>query len=194
MAMMASHLAGPEYAVRQLVMGTLYLGLAAGCATVENGGRPPVEFRRIEAEYDYTWEAALRTIAERGYVVRRADRQTGQIETDWLISNSEFEATVIRTRMGDRYSSCGKPGLGQAYRTKENQLEMTLERGPQGSTRLRVDATFQTYRYSLFPSPSEKPLGVTPCASRGRLEDEIRVEIQVRAIAAQLDRMRKGMP
>ena len=191
---MASDLAGPECAVRQLMMGTLYLGLAAGCATVDSSGRPPVEFRRIEADYDHTWEAALRTIAERGYVVRRADRQTGQIETDWLLSNSEFEATAIRTRMGDRYSSCGKPGLGQAYRTKESRLELILERGPQGSTRLRVDATFQTYRYSLFPSPSEKPLGATPCPSRGRLEDEIRVEVQVRAIAAQVDRMRKGTP
>jgi hypothetical protein len=176
------------------MMGTLYLGLAAGCATVDSSGKPPLEFRRIEADYDHTWEAALRTLAERGYVVQRADRQAGQIETDWRLTNPEFEATVIRTRMGDRYSNCGKPGIGQAYRTTEGKLQLILERGPQGSTRLRVDATFQTYRYSLFPSPSEKPLGVTPCASRGRLEDEIRVEIQVRAIAAQLERMRKGMP
>jgi hypothetical protein len=177
-----------------LMTGTLSLVLSAGCATVDSSGRPPLEFRRINADYDSTWEAALRTIAERGYVVRRADRQAGQIETDWQLTNPEFEATVVRTRMGDRYSSCGKPGLGQAYRTTEARLELILERGPQGTTRLRVDATFRTYRYSTFPYASEKPLGPTPCPSRGRLEDEIRVEIQVRAIAAQIERTHKGAP
>ncbi len=176
------------------MMGTLYLGLAAGCATVDSSGRPPLEFRRIGAEYDQTWEATLRTIAERGYVVRRADRQSGRIETDWRVINPEFEATVFRTRMGDRYSSCGRPGLGQVYRTTDGRLELILEPGQEGTTRLRVDALFQTHRYAVFPSASEKPMGVTPCPSRGRLEDEIRVEIQVRAIAAQLDRMRRGTP
>jgi len=180
--------------VQQLMMGTLCMGLAAGCATADSSWKPPVEFRRIEADYDHTWEAALRTIAERGYVVQRADLQTGRIETDWRLTNPEFEATAIRTRMGDRYSNCGKPGIGQAYRTTEGKLQLILERGPQGSTRLRVDALFQTFRYSLFPMASEKPLGVTPCPSRGRLEDEIRAEVQVRALAAQLERMRRGTP
>ena len=179
---------------RQLMMGTLYLGLAAGCATVDTSGRPPLEFRRIAADYDHTWEAALRTLTERGYAVRQADRQSGRVETDWRLTNPEFEATVLRTRMGDRYSSCGRPGLGQVYRATECRLELILEPGAEGTTRLRVDAFFQTHRYAVFPSPSEKPLGVTPCVSRGRLEDEIRVEIQVRAIAAQLDRMRRGTP
>jgi hypothetical protein len=176
------------------MMGTLCMGLAAGCATVDSSGKPPLEFRRIPADYDHTWEAALRTIAERGYVVQQADRQTGRIETDWRLTNPEFEATVIRTRMGDRYGNCGKPGIGQAYRTTEGKLQLILERGPQESTRLRVDALFRTYRYSLFPTASEKPLGVTPCQSLGRLEDEIRVEVQVRALAAQLERMHRGTP
>jgi hypothetical protein len=193
---LAGDLAGVGGAVqrRQLMLGTLCLGLAAGCATVDSSGRPSLEFRRINADYDRTWEAALRTIAERGYVVRRADQQAGEIETDWKLTNPDFDATVMRSRLGDRYSNCGKPGLGQVYRTIETKLDLLLEPGPQGTTRLRVDAWFQTFRYSMFLSSSEKPLGATPCPSRGRLEDEIRVEIQVRAIAAQIERMRRGTP
>jgi hypothetical protein len=40
----------------------------------------------------------------------------------------------------------------------------------------------------------ESALGPTACTSRGRLEDEIWAEVQLRAISEQVDQLRKGIP
>jgi hypothetical protein len=175
-------------------MGTLCVGLVTGCAATDTPARSQADLRRIEADFERAWEAALRTLSERGYGFRRIDQQTGLIETGWLVINAQYEATVVLIRMDDRYSACGRPAVGQAFRTKEAQLHLRLRRGRQGSTGLLVEALFQTRRFLDVPMWGESALGPTPCASRGRLEDEIWAEVQVRAISEQVDRLRKGIP
>jgi len=180
--------------VRELYLGTLCLGLVAGCAATDTPGRSQADLRRIEADFDQTWEAALRTLSERGYGFQLVEQGTGEIQSGWLVINSDFEATVVLIKMDDRYSTCGRPPVGQAYRTKEAKLHLTLQRGRRGTTGLRVEALFQTQRYRDLPMWTESALGPVPCASRGRLEDEIWAEVQLRALSGQVDRLRKGIP
>jgi hypothetical protein len=180
--------------VRELYLGALCLGLMAGCAATDAPGRSQADLRRIEAEFDRTWEAALRTLSERGFGFELLEQRTGEIRSGWLVINPDFEATVVLTKMDDRYSSCGRPAVGQAYRAKEVKLHLTLRRGPRGSTGFRVEAQFQTRRHRDLPMWGEGDLGPVPCASRGRLEDEIWAEVQLRAVSGQLERLRKGLP
>jgi hypothetical protein len=168
--------------------------LVAGCAATDTPGRSQADLRRIEADFDQTWEAALRTLSERGYGFQLVEQGTGEIQSGWLVINSDFEATVVLIKMDDRYSTCGRPPVGQAYRTKEAKLHLTLQRGRRGTTGLRVEALFQTQRYRDLPMWTESALGPVPCASRGRLEDEIWAEVQLRALSGQVDRLRKGIP
>jgi hypothetical protein len=176
------------------MVGTLSLGLVAGCAATDTPGQYQAALRRIEADFEHAWEAALRTLSERGYGFRRIDQQAGRIETGWLMINAQYEATVVLIRMDDRYGACGRPAVGQAFRTKEAQLHLTLRRVRKGSTGLQVEALFQTQRFLDVPMWGESALGPAPCASRGRLEDEIWAEVQVRAISEHVDRLRKGIP
>jgi hypothetical protein len=181
-------------ALRRLRLATLCLPLITGCGGIPPGASPPQESRRLEAEYDQAWEATIRTLVERGFDIRRMDRPSGTIETGWLFINPDYSATVFVTQQEDRYSLCGKPGLGQAFRGKEARLELVLRSVRRGETAIHIAAFFRTHRYSDSPLRANRPLGDVACNSRGRLEEEVQVQVQLRAISARLERLRRGGP
>lgn len=178
--------------MRLLVVATGCMSLLVACGGVQPAPSAPPESRRLEADLDQAWEATLRTLTERGYEIRSVDRARGLIQTDWLTINPEYAATIFMTQQEDRYSDCGKPGLGQAFRGKQVRLEVALQPIRRGETGFRVDAAFRTQRYADAPLWAGRPLGDANCRSRGRLEDEVRVEVQFRAFADQWEKIRRG--
>lgn len=172
-------------------------GMAAVCVCFSLlsacGGKNPrsyqvPESRRLEADVASVREAAHRVLADRGYEVRKSDPATGAIETDWLTVNAGYTASVFLTRNEDRYSDCGKPGLGKTYRGKQARLAVSFSAAGTNQTDVLVRATFRTERKGVL---SGAPT-VLECRSRGRLEDEFLVETQVRALANGLHKFRRG--
>ena len=175
-------------ALRGLAAGLVCLSLLSGC-----GGRNPrsyqvPESRRLEADLGSAREAAYRILADRGYGIPETDRAAGAIETDWLTVNSDYSASVFLTQNEDRYSDCGKPGLGKTYRGKQARLTVSLSAVGPNQTEILVRAAFRTERKHIF---SSSPTALE-CRSRGRLEEEFLVETQVRASANTLQRFRRG--
>jgi hypothetical protein len=180
--------------MRVLSVGVICAAMLVACGGVELQRRPPQDFRRLEADTGQVWEAALWTLTERGYDIRTVDRSAGVIETGWLTINPEYSATVFVTEWEDRYATCGRPAFTQAFRAKQARLVLTLSPMRRGETGLRVEAFFQTGRYSDAPLWPNRFLGVVDCSSRGRLEEEVKVQIQFRLVSEQLERPRRGAP
>jgi hypothetical protein len=165
------------------------LGLLSGCGGKDPRNYQVPESRRLDADVASVREAVHRVLADRGYKVRGSDPATGAIETDWFTANAGYSASVFLTRNEDRYSDCGKPGLGKTYRGKQARLAVSFSAAGTDQTDVLVRATFRTERSGLFPGP---PL-VLECRSRGRLEDEFLVETQVRALSNALHKFRRGV-
>lgn len=182
----------PGTRVRQLAVALTCMGMLVGCGRVEPPRHPAPDLRRLEADFDQAWEAAVRTLTERGFEIQAVDRAAGTIETGWLTINPEYTASVLVTKREDRYCACGKPGLGEAFRVKQARLALLLQPIRPGDTELRIEASFRTQRYSDALLWANRPLGELECSSRGRLEEEVRVEIQIRALSDQLERLRRG--
>jgi hypothetical protein len=178
--------------MRRLALVTASLSVVVACGGIEPVKDTPREFRRLEADFDQAWEATIRTLKDRGYDIRTMDLSARTIETGWLTFNPEYAATIFVTQQEDRYSICVKPGLGQAFRAKQVRLVVTLQPTRRGETGLRTEAFFQTRRYTDTLLWANHPLGDVECTSRGRLEEELRVEIQIRALSDHLDRLRRG--
>jgi hypothetical protein len=166
--------------------------MLVACGRVEPPRYAPPDLRRLEADFDQAWEATVRTLTERGFDIRTLDRAAGTIETDWLTINPEYAASILVTKREDRYCACGKPGLGEAFRVKQARLALLLHPNRPGETGLRIEASFRTQRYSDALFWADRPLGDVECSSRGRLEEEVKVEIQIRALSDQLERLRRG--
>lgn len=180
--------------MRALAIAVVSAGVLVACAGTEPYKHTPRDFRRLEIDFSQAWEGAVRILIERGFDIRTIDQNAGTIETGWLTINPEYAATIFFTEREDRYSTCGKPVLGQAFRTKQARLALTLSPARRGETNLRIEAFFRTQRYSDALLWSNRPLGDEECRSRGRLEEEIRMQIQLRALTDQLDRLRRGAP
>lgn len=178
--------------MRRFALATVSLGVVVACGGIEPHRDAPREFRRLEADFDQAWEATIRTLKDRGYDIRTMDLSGRAIETGWLTFNPDYAATVFVTQQEDRYSICGKPGLGQAFRAKQVRLVVTLQPTRRGETGLRTEAFFRTQRYTDTLVWANQLLGEVECTSRGRLEEEVRVEIQIRALSDHLDRLRRG--
>lgn len=185
---------GLDARMRTLAVTAICAGVLIACGGMEPHWHTSREFRRLEVDFGQAWEAAIRTLIERGFDIRTLDRTAGIIETGWLTINPEYAATIFVTEQEDRYSACGKPALGQAFRAKQARLALTLSPVRRGETGLRTEAYFRTQRYSDAPLWSNRPLGDEECRSRGRLEEEIKVQIQLRALSDQLERLRRGAP
>ena len=169
------------------------MGVLVGCGGMPPGSRPPQEARRLGADFDQVWDAVVRILAERGYEIRQDDRGAGTIETQWRTINPDYTASIIVTRNEDRYSTCGKPGFGQTFRGKQVRLTVALASVRRGATDLAVRADFRTDGRSGLSLSSDAPGDEVACRSRGRLEDEITVETQVRVLGDHLNRTRRGV-
>lgn len=178
-----------------LALILIVLGLLASCATMPPDPQTATPTRRLEGDLDVACEAAIRVLGERGYDLRSVDRTAGVIETDWLTTNPDYAASVFVTERQDRYSDCGKPGLGRAFRTKQTRLRVMLSPNRRGETDLRIDAAFRTRRYSSFLFiQGKRPLGERPCRSRGHLEEELALQMKLWTLGEQLERFRRGTP
>jgi hypothetical protein len=176
----------------RLAVLMLLLGMLAGCGGLAPRTFPAPEMRRLELDLDQTWDGVVRVLLERGYRFQALHREAGTIETHWAVVNPDYTASVLVTQQADRYSDCGKPGLGQGFRTKEARVTAVLLPGRRGGTDVRIQAAFRTQRVSTLGLSGEQPLGPAECRSRGRLEDELIVQTQVTAVKHQLDRVRRG--
>jgi hypothetical protein len=175
--------------VRGAAAVVVCLGLLSAC-----GGKNPrnyqvPESRRLEADVASVREATHRVLADRGYEVRVSDPATGAIETGWRTVNADYSASLFLTRNEDRYSDCGKPGLGKTYRGKQVRLTVSLSAAGANQTDVLVRATYRTERNGIF---SSAPIALE-CRSRGRLEEEFLVETQVRALTNALHKIRRGV-
>jgi hypothetical protein len=173
--------------MRRLAASVLCLGMLGGCGATSPRAHPVPESRRLEAEVEDLWDATCRVLAERGYDVQRADRAAGVLETAWRTQNPEYSANVFVTKNEDRYSDCGKPGLWESYRGKHVRVTVHLAPAGRRQTEASVRAAFRTDRASVF-SGSTASLA---CRSRGRLEEEIAIESQVRALGKTIQRFRR---
>lgn len=180
--------------MRRLAMITVALSLLAGCGRVPPRTYTLPDARRLEADLDMACNAVIHVLTERGYGIERLDRSAGIIQTGWLTTNPEYAAGVFVTQHQDRYSDCGKPGLGWAYRGKQSRVAVALTPLRGNDTSLRIEAAFRTQRYSDPLVWTAQPEGDMPCRSRGRLEEELTVQIQLRALAEHLERLRRGTP
>lgn len=180
--------------MRGLAVAAICAGALAACGGVEPPRHIPQDFRRLEVSFALAWEVAVRILIERGFDIRTIDRDAGIIETGWLTINPEYAATIFVTEREDRYSTCGRPGLFRAFRGKQARLVLTLRSMPRAEAGLRAEGYFRTQRYSHAPLWSNRLLGDVECSSRGRLEEEMKLQIQLRAISEQLERLRRGAP
>jgi hypothetical protein len=174
--------------MRRLAAGLVCLSVLGGCAGKAPRNYPVPESRRLEADPDFAWEAACRVLADRGYDIQRNDRAAGVIETDWLPVNDDYSAGVFLTRNEDRYSDCGKPGLGTRHRGKQARVIVRISPVGRGQSEIVVRAAFRTEHTSVWWESSE----LLECRSRGRLEEEFLIETQVRALTNQIQRSRRG--
>jgi hypothetical protein len=184
----------PDARARGLAIAAICAGVLVACGGVEPRPQPLQDFRRLEADLGVVWEAATRTLIDRGYDIQTLDRSAWVIETGWLTVNPDFTATIFVTEWEDRYATCGRPALGQVLRAKQARLVLTLSPMGRGETGLRVEASFRTERYSGAPLWYNQWLGHAGCSSRGRLEEEIKVQVQLRVFSDQLERLRRGAP
>src|SRR3972149_929069 len=96
--------AGQDRRMGRLALGTVSLGLLVACGGTGSHSPLPRELRRVEADFDQAWEAAVRTLIQRGYNIRTVDRSIGTIETGWTTFNPDYAATIFVTEHEDRYS------------------------------------------------------------------------------------------
>lgn len=176
-------------------LGLLLAGLSllVGCGAAPPGPQTSPETRRLEADFELACDAVVRVLAERGYALPHTDRTAGVIESDWLVTNPEYAGSVFLTERQDRYSDCGKPGLFRAFRGKQTRVKVMLSPSRRGETDLRIDAAFRTQRFSSFLWWT-RPLGEWPCRSRGRLEEELTLQMKLWILGEQLERIRRGTP
>lgn len=170
-----------------LLVGALLL---AGCGGLTPAPQLAGEGRRLEAELEPAWEALVRALLERGFAFRRLDPQAGTLETTWTTLNAAYAASVLVTESDDRYSQCGRPGIGQAFRGKTARVLGMLAPHPRSGTQLVLRAEFRTQHYSTLGPGSDRLLGAAECRSRGRLEDELAVQTQVWVVRERLERTR----
>lgn len=174
--------------MRRLAVAVACLGVLAGCGGRSPRSYPVPEVSRVAADLDRAWEAVRRVLTDRGYALQREDRSAAVIETAWLAINPDFTSNIFVTKNEDRYSDCGKPGLGRADRGKHARLTVHLATPSPGQTDVRVRAAFRTTRSASLSAAT----ATVECHSRGRLEEEVLVETQVRALTEQFQRFRRG--
>jgi hypothetical protein len=174
-----------------LVLILLGLPLLAGCGGMAPKSYSVPEGRRLEAEFEQAWDALVRVLLERRFSFRLLDPQTGSLETTWTTVNADYAASVLVTQSDDRYSHCGRPGVGEAFREKSARIVGVLAPHPRAGTHITMRAEFRTQRYSTLGLGPDKLLGTAECRSRGWLEDELAVQTQVRAVKDRLERARR---
>jgi hypothetical protein len=139
-----------------LVAGTLVL--LGGCAKLYVSPlSPPPHRAEIDAGYDRTWTALVKTLARQNVPVRAIARDSGVIASDDIV-----------TPIG-LYADCGR--LAGARLEGEALVAFTLfaeTNGPR--TLLQINSKMRTHAARRGSSGKLRPTPVYPCASTGRFE------------------------
>lgn len=165
--------------------------VVAGCARAPSARVDYPPERRLEAHYDQAWQAAMAVLEGRGHPIALADKAAGMIVTEWFVTNPDYRATVFATQHGDRYSDCGRPGLGTAFREKLGRIQLLLRPAGEAATGVEIWATFKTQKFSDYLVAAGGMAGEVECRSRGRLEDEVSLMVRLRLARVGLERLRR---
>ena len=138
--------------MRRLAVTVACLGVLAGCGGKSPRSYPVPEVARVAADLDRTWEAVHRVLTERGYALQSEDRAAGVIETAWLVHNPAYSSSILVTKNEDRYSDCGKPGLGKADHGKDVRLTVAFATRAPARRDVMMRATFRTARIGILSS------------------------------------------
>jgi hypothetical protein len=139
------------------VLGALLV--AAGCARVHVSPLQPPPYRaEVPADYDATWMALVRALAQQNVPLRAIARDSGVIASDEFVTPMNL------------YADCGKIGGDQLE--GEAVVSFTVFAEPNGprSTRVQVNSKMRTLAHRRGKSGKLKPLPVYTCASTGRFE------------------------
>ena len=144
------------------VASAVALGLllaAAGCARVHVSPLQPPPYRaEVPADYDTTWMALVRALAQQNVPLRAIARDSGVIASDEFVTPMNL------------YADCGKIGGDQLE--GEAVVSFTVFAEPNGprSTLVQVNSKMRTLAHRRGKSGKLKPAPVYPCASTGRFE------------------------
>jgi hypothetical protein len=143
-------------------IGLGLLLLAAGCARVHVSPLQPPPYRaEVPADYDTTWMALVRALAQQNVPLRAIARDSGVIASDEFVTPMNL------------YADCGTVGGDQLE--GEAVVSFTVFAEPNGprSTLVQVNAKMRTLAYRRGKSGKLKPAPVYACASTGRFEGNL---------------------
>ncbi len=132
--------------------------LAAGCAGKYISPLPPPPYRAaIPSDYDRTWRAIVKTLAEQNVPVRAVARDSGVIASDDMI-----------TPIG-LYADCGR--IGDRRLEGDAIVSYTLFASGNGdATDVQVNSKMRTEAHRKGPKGTLHATPVYQCASTGRFE------------------------
>jgi hypothetical protein len=132
--------------------------VAAGCARPHVSPIVPPPYRtQIDAPYDVTWRALIRSLARENFPLRAVARDSGVIATDEVV-----------TPIG-LYADCGR--YGDVRVEGEALVSFTVFAQPEGDdTEVQVNSTMRTVDHRKGSSGKPKTNPVIQCASTGRFE------------------------
>jgi hypothetical protein len=133
------------------------LSLAACARPLISPLAPPPYRAEVQAPYDRTWTAIVRSLARQNLPLRVVARDSGVIATDDVI-----------TPIG-LYADCGR--IGDDRLEGEAVVSFTVFAEATGSTtRLQVNSNMRTQAHRRGSSGKLKPTPIYQCASTGRFE------------------------
>ncbi len=142
---------------RAVVLGALLV--LGGCARVHVSPLQPPPYRaEVPADYDATWAALVRALAQQNVPLRAIARDSGVIASDEFVTPMNL------------YADCGKVGGDQLE--GEAVVSFTVFAEPNGptSTRVQINSKMRTLAHRRGKSGKLRSVPVYPCASTGRFE------------------------
>lgn len=136
-----------------LRMGVVVVGVIAAAASATAPKQHTIEATIVTStDFETTWAALGEVFSELGWPAQVRDRDSGVVETDWLILREGWEL----------YTDCGDSG---STRTGRAQLRMTVSVRPAKSgTKVLVDTMFRQ------PQVFANHFAFVECSSRGTIE------------------------
>jgi hypothetical protein len=136
---------------------SLALSLAGCAGPLVSPLAPPPYRAEVQAPYDRTWTAIVRTLARQNFPLRAVARDSGVIATDAVMSPIGL------------YADCGR--LGDDPLEGEAIVVFTVFAEADGATtRLQVNSNMRTQAYRKGSSGKLRPTPTYQCASTGRFE------------------------
>ncbi len=142
---------------RVRLVGIALVALTA-CARLHVSPLSPPPFRtEVPTNYEQTWSALVRALAQQNVPLRAIARDSGVVASDEFVSPINL------------YADCGQVGGDQLE--GEAIVSFTIFAEPNGSSTLvQINANMRTQAHRRGTSGKLKPVPVYQCASTGRFE------------------------